>query len=129
MLSLRRRVVPPSLAYLTSELLVQSEQLPDTSQYSLPRVGPPPAERAPPALSLLPPGVSLSMPTGPAPPAGPRLWPGHYLDDRGRLGEEPLVLCEVLHPQRGRHNEQLQRQVPLWDDRLGDGGQGSSSRG
>lgn len=124
MLSLRRRVVPPSLTYPTSELLVQSEQLPDASQYSLPRVGPPPAERAPPALSLLPPGVCQCRP---APPAGPRLWPGRYLDDRGRLGEEPLVLGEVLHPQRGRHNEQLQRQVPLWDNRLGDGGQGSSS--
>lgn len=43
-----------------------------------------------------------------------------YLDDRGWLGEEPLVLGEVLHPQCGRHDEQLQRQVPLGDERHGD---------
>lgn len=48
--------------------------------------------------------------------------PGLNLDDRGWVGEEPLVLGEVLHPQRGRHDEQLQWQVPLWDDRLRDHG-------
>ena len=53
------------------------------------------------------------------PPAALRPWPGWYLDDRGWLGEEPLVLGEVLHSQRGRHDEQLQRQVPLGNERPG----------
>ena len=54
------------------------------------------------------------------PPAALRPWPGWYLNDRGWLGEEPLVLGEVLHSQRGRHDEQLQRQVPLGNERPGD---------
>lgn len=37
-----------------------------------------------------------------------------YLDDWGRGGEEPLVLGEVLYPKRGRHDEQLEGQAPLW---------------
>lgn len=59
---------------------------------------------------------------GPALLATQRCCPVSHLDDRGWVGEEPLVLGEVLHPQRGRHDEQLQWQVPLWDDRLRDHG-------
>lgn len=54
------------------------------------------------------------------PLAALRPWPGWYLDDWGWLGEEPLVLGEVLHSQCGRHDEQLQRQVPLGNERPGD---------
>lgn len=46
-------------------------------------------------------------------PGCPRPGPGRYLDDRGRRGKEPLVLGEVLHPQRGRHDDELQWQEPL----------------
>lgn len=40
--------------------------------------------------------------------------PESYLDDWGRCGEEPPVLGEVLYPERGGHDEQLEGQVPLW---------------
>lgn len=63
------------------------------------------------------------------PPCHRRPWRRH-LDDRGRHGEEPLVLREVLHPQRGRHDEQLQWQVPLRaTGRVTRGGQGGGDLG
>ena len=38
---------------------------------------------------------------------------GRYLNERGRGGEKELVFSEILDPQSGRHDDQLQRVAVL----------------